>query len=75
VHNALLFDRALQTVVRGPFRPFHRAWLQGELHLAPKPPWFVTHATGARTSRLITEFALERKPWLLPPLFASALRG
>lgn len=75
VHNALLFDRALQTVVRGPFRPFPRAWLEGELHLAPKPPWFVTNATGARTSRLITEFARERKPWLLPPLFASALRG
>ena len=75
VHNALLFDKPEKTVVRGPFRPFHRMWGSGEFHLAPKPPWFVTNETAARTARLLTEFAAEGKLRTLPALFASALRG
>ena len=75
VHNALLFDKPEKTVVRGPFRPFHRAWRGREFHLAPKPPWFVTNKTAAQTARLLTTFAAEGKLRTVPVLFASALRG
>jgi aldehyde dehydrogenase (NAD(P)+) len=52
VHNALMLDRAQKSVVRGPFAPAERAWMKGELHLAPKPIYFVTntqaHVVGER---------------------------
>ena len=49
VHNALLLDSPERTVVRGPFRPAHRALGAGEFTLTPKPPWFVTNRTAATT--------------------------
>ncbi|MEU9294398.1 aldehyde dehydrogenase family protein [Streptomyces sp. NPDC048266] len=75
VHNALLLDHTERTVVTGPFRPVPRSVLHGEPSVSPKPPWFVTNATAARTGRLLTKFAAH--PWWqdLPALFASALRG
>ncbi|MFI8916493.1 aldehyde dehydrogenase family protein [Streptomyces sp. NPDC053513] len=75
VHNALLLDHTERTVVIGPFRPAPRSILSGEASLAPKPPWFVTHTTAARTSRLLTEFAAHPRWQDLPALFAAALRG
>ena len=75
VHNAFLFDRPQKTVVRGRFRPFPRAWLAGDFHLGPKPPWFVTHGTADEVGRRLTRFA--RAPSLagLPGIIAAALRG
>lgn len=75
VHNALLFDRPERTVVYGPFRPFHRAPAIGEVHLSPRPPWFVTNRTAAATARALTEFAAKGDLRTLPRIFASALRG
>ncbi|MGW6536089.1 aldehyde dehydrogenase family protein [Streptomyces sp. NPDC055051] len=75
VHNALLLDHTERTVVTGPFRPAPRSILSGEASLAPKPPWFVTNTTAARTGRLLTEFAAHPHWQDLPALFASALRG
>ncbi|MGA5499460.1 aldehyde dehydrogenase family protein [Streptomyces cinereoruber] len=75
VHNALLLDHTERTVVTGPFRPAPRSILGGEASLAPKPPWFVTNTTAARTGRLLTEFAANPRWQDLPALFASALRG
>ena len=75
VHNALLLDSAERTVVRGPFRPSHRALGAGEFTLSPKPPWFVTNKTQATTGRRLTAFAAAPSWAKLPGIFASALRG
>ncbi|WP_280425058.1 aldehyde dehydrogenase family protein [Nocardia carnea] len=75
VHNAWLIDRIERTVVRGPFRPAPRSLLNREWALTPKPPWFVTNRTAARTGRLLTAFAAEPRWSRLPAIFASALRG
>jgi aldehyde dehydrogenase (NAD(P)+) len=75
VHNALMFDRPEKTVATGPFRPIPRAWLAGEFHVSPRPPWFVTCPTGAVTAERFARFAADHSPAHLPGIFASALRG
>lgn len=75
VHNALLFDKPLKTVVRGPFRPFPRTVLSGQLHISPKPLWFVTHKGAERAGELLTRFEVTRDVSLIPPLFLAALSG
>ena len=72
VHNALLLDEVERTVVRGPFRPFPRSLAHGEWALLPKPPWFVSARSGARTARLLTEFAAEPSARRLPRILAAA---
>ncbi|MFF9511028.1 aldehyde dehydrogenase family protein [Streptomyces sp. NPDC014724] len=75
VHNALLIDSPERTVVRGPFRPFPRSVVRGELALFPKPPWFVTTRSAAVTGRRLTELA-QRPSWSrVPAVFASAFRA
>lgn len=75
VHNALLIDSPERVIVRGPFRPFPRSFAHGELALFPKPPWFVTARTAARTGSLLAGFAA-RPSWLkMPAIFASAFRA
>jgi aldehyde dehydrogenase (NAD(P)+) len=75
VHNALLISDTERTVVRGPFRPSPRSLMNGEMSIAPKPPWFVTNRTAAMTGRLLTLFTAAPSWRKLPALFASALRG
>jgi len=75
VHNALMFDKPLKTVVSAPFRPFPRSVEHGEATLFPKPPWFLTNKTSESTARKLTEFAAAPSAAKLPALFASALRG
>ena len=75
VHNTHMFDRPERTVVRGPFRPFPRSVLSGEMTLLPRPPWFVTNRRQHIVGRLLTAF--EYKPsWLkIPRIFWHALLG
>ena len=75
VHNALMFDKPLKTVVTAPFRPFPRSIRHGENTLFPKPPWFLTNKTSESTARKLTEFAAAPSAAKLPALFSSALRG
>jgi aldehyde dehydrogenase (NAD(P)+) len=75
VHNALMFDKPLKTVVSAPFHPFPRSVRHGENTLFPKPPWFLTNKTSESTARKLTEFAAAPSAAKLPALFASALRG
>ena len=75
VHNALMFDKPLKTVVSAPFRPFPRSVEHGENTLFPKPPWFLTNKTSESTARKLTEFAAAPSAAKLPALFTSALRG
>ena len=75
VHNALMFDKPLKTVVSAPFRPFPRSVRHGELTMFPKPPWFLTNKTSEATARKLTAFAADPSPAKLPGIFTSALRG
>lgn len=75
VHNALMFDKPLKTVVSAPFRPFPRSVAHGELTMFPKPPWFLTNKTSEATARKLTAFAAAPSPGKLPGIFTSALKG
>lgn len=75
VHNALLLDAVERTVVRGPFRPFPRSVLGGELSLFPKPPWFVTARSAAVTGRRLSAYAARPGGVRLPAIFAAAFRA
>jgi len=75
VHNAMLFDKTQKTVVRGPFAPFPRALTLGEIHMSPKPPWFVTHRKAHVVGRLLTRFEAEPSVGKLPAIFIAALSG
>ena len=75
VHNAYLFGKTEKTVATGPFRNFPRSLLHGELHLAPKPPWFLSNKTAHTTAKKLTYFAEKENVLSLPGILASALRG
>lgn len=75
VHNGFLVEKPERTVVRGPFRPFPRSVVHGEWALSPKPPWFVSNATAARTGELLVDFASKPSLGKVPRIFISALRG
>ncbi len=75
VHNAFLFDKTQKTVATGPFRNFPRSVLSGDLHMAPRPPWFVSNKTAHTTGKRFTYFMGTGKLWRLPGIFSSALRG
>lgn len=75
VHNSMLLDGPERTVIEGPFRPFPRSVLHGEMTLSPKPPWFVTARTAARTSELLTRFAAAPSWSRVPRIVLSAFRG
>lgn len=74
-HNSLLFDRPQKSVIRQPFFPFPRNLLHGEMHMSPKPAWFVTNRQSHNLGRRITRF--EARPGFrhLPGIFLAALRG
>ncbi len=63
VHNTLMFGKAEQSVVRGPFR----VW--------PTPPWFVTNRAAAALGPKLARF--EAGPSLVKALgvLATAIRG
>lgn len=75
VHNALLFDRPEKTVAYAPFRPFPRAWLSGDFHVGPRPPWFVTHRRGREVGRRMANLSARPRLSRLPGIIAAALRG
>ena len=45
-----------------PFRPLHRSALNGQLHMSPKPPFFVTNRTGETTARRLSAFLATGRP-------------
>ncbi len=75
VHNTLLFSRPQKSVVFGPFRPFPRTLASGNVHLSPKPQWFVTNRQAHRVGERITNLVADPGVKHLPGLFAAALRG
>lgn len=75
VHNAFMFDLPEKTVVYAPFHPFPRSLLSGEIHMSPKPPWFVTHGNAHTAGKRLTRFAANPGWVHLPGIFAAALRN
>jgi aldehyde dehydrogenase (NAD(P)+) len=75
VNNVLLFDLPERTVAYAPFRPFPRAWLSREFHVAPRPPWFVTHRRGLEVARRLTLLSLRPGLRHLPGIVSDAMRG
>jgi acyl-CoA reductase-like NAD-dependent aldehyde dehydrogenase len=75
VHNAFLLQDVQKGVAWMPFRPLHRAALNGQLHMSPKPPFFVTNKTGATTARRLSDYLATGNHLGLVGIFAAALRG
>ncbi len=75
VHNALMFDFPEKTVVHAPFHPFPRALWNGQFHLSPKPPWFVTHRRAHTVGKRLTRFAAEPGWRHMPGILGAALRS
>ncbi|MFI0989037.1 aldehyde dehydrogenase family protein [Streptomyces exfoliatus] len=77
VHNAFMLadDDIEKTVLRAPFAPAPRGLFTGSPSLSPRPPYFVTHRTGATTLQRVTRFTAAPGIAKLPGIFASALRG
>jgi acyl-CoA reductase-like NAD-dependent aldehyde dehydrogenase len=75
VHNAFLLQGVQKGVAWMPFRPLHRAVLNGQFHMSPKPPFFVTNKTGATTARRLSAYLATGNHLGLAGIFASALRG
>ncbi|GAA1862581.1 aldehyde dehydrogenase family protein [Brevibacterium marinum] len=75
VHNGLLIPHTERTVISGPFRPFPRSVVGGEFSLFPKPPWFVTARSAARTGQALTKFAAAPSWAKLPGIFFHAFRA
>lgn len=75
VHNGHLLSRPERTVVTGPFRPFPRSVLHGELSLFPKPPWFAGSRSGTDTGRRLAHYAAAPSWGRLVPVLLAAFRA
>ncbi|MCG8516615.1 MAG: aldehyde dehydrogenase family protein [Pseudomonadales bacterium] len=75
VHNAHLLENAERSVVSGPFRPFPRSVLNGEMSLSPKPAWFVTAKSSKGVAERLTRFAASPGWSKLPGIFNQAFRA
>jgi acyl-CoA reductase-like NAD-dependent aldehyde dehydrogenase len=63
VHNTLMFDRPLKTVLWGPFTS------------SPKPAWFCTHKNAHTVARKMVPFEASPSFWRVPGLAIAASRG
>ncbi len=75
VHNALMFGKPQKAVARGPFAPSHRTITKGELHLSPKPVFFVTNTQMHNVGERLVDFAVTGRTVDLLKVVSSALRG
>ena len=75
VHNTIMLGRTQKSVYRAPFAPYHRTATKGELHLAPKPLWYLSNKNMHSTTELLVNYSATRKTGDLLKLMASAMRG
>jgi acyl-CoA reductase-like NAD-dependent aldehyde dehydrogenase len=75
VHNGHLLSGPERTVISGPFRPFPRSVLHGELSLFPKPPWFSGSRSGTETGRALARYAAAPSWRRLVPVLLAAFRA
>ncbi len=75
VHNTVMLARSQKSVYRAPFAPYHRTATKGELHLAPKPIWYLSNKSMHRTTELLVDYSATGSTGDLMKLMASAMRG
>lgn len=75
VHNALMFGMPQKAVARGPFAPSHRTLTKGEIHLSPKPVFFVTNKQMHNVGERLVDFAVTGKTTDMLRIVSSAVRG
>ena len=75
VHNTYMLEDTEKAVVTGPFRTFPRSVRHLDLHLATKPPWFVTNRNAAVIGERLTHLAANPGVTRLAALFPPALTG
>jgi aldehyde dehydrogenase (NAD(P)+) len=75
VHNTLMFGKAQKSVARSPFAPSHRTLMKGEVHLAPKPVFFVGNPRMGKASERLVEFSASGKTSDLVKVLGAALVG
>ena len=75
VHNTVMLGRTEKSVYRAPFAPYHRTATKGELHLAPKPIWYLSNKNMHNTTELLVKYSATRSTGDLVKLMASAMRG
>ena len=75
VHNTLMLTNTQKAVARSPFAPSHRTLGKGEIHIAPKPLFFVTNKQLNNTAEHLVDFVLTGKTTDMLKVVASAIRG
>jgi hypothetical protein len=75
VHNALMFSEAQKSVARGPFAPSHRTLGKGELHLAPKPVFFMSNTQMHKVGEYLVDYAASGKTTDMLKVVSAAIRG
>ncbi len=75
VHNTLMLSKTQKSVYRAPFAPYHRTATKGEIHLAPKPIWYLSNKNMHKTTELLVDYTATGKTGDLVKLLASAMRG
>jgi aldehyde dehydrogenase (NAD(P)+) len=75
VHNTVMLGRTQKSVYRAPFAPYHRTATKGEVHLAPKPIWYLSNKNMHNTTELLVKYSATGNTGALVKLMASAMRG
>jgi len=75
VHNTLMLSDTQKAVARGPFAPSHRTLAKGEVHLAPKPVFFITNKQMHNIGERLVDYAILGKTADMMKVVSSAIRG
>jgi aldehyde dehydrogenase (NAD(P)+) len=75
VHNTIMLGRTQKSVYRAPFAPYHRTATKGELHVAPKPIWYLSNKSMHKTTELLVDYSATGNTGDLLKLMVSAMRG
>ncbi|OEC89662.1 aldehyde dehydrogenase family protein [Acinetobacter sp. YK3] len=75
VHNSHLVERTERSVIWGPFRPFPRSFINGEIALSPKPAWFVTARSAKDTAQKLTQFSVKPSVTKMLKIFVDAFKA
>ncbi|WP_447500235.1 aldehyde dehydrogenase family protein [Acinetobacter oleivorans] len=75
VHNSHLVERTERSVIWGPFRPFPRSFINGEIAFSPKPAWFVTARSAKDTAQKLTQFSIKPSVTKMLKIFVDAFRA
>ena len=64
-----------KAIARGPFAPSHRTLAKGEVHMAPKPVYFITNRQMHNAGERLVDYAMSGKTSDMMKIVSSALRG